>query len=182
VRNGVPALTLVVLLGLAGCSAGAAPDDAASVVARLGAVPIPTAPAVAPVERADAAHPQVLAMGEPVDATVPGGAARVSVLGPEITPAPSPTGPPEQGSAAFTVQVAAGSGTVAVAATDLSGRDDHGRALVLTSMGPATAVSVPGAAPATLRVTAEVHAGAAQITWRHAGAAMALWTFNAELD
>ncbi|OJY38453.1 hypothetical protein [Pseudonocardia sp. 73-21] len=178
----VPAATLVVLLGVTGCSSGTAPQDAASVVARLGAVPVPTAPPVAPVERADAGHPQVLAIGEPLDATVVGGAARVTMLGPDITPAASTSGPPESGSAVFTVLVSAGSGSVAIAATDLSGRDDHGRDLVLAPVGPATVASAPGTAPATLRVAAEVHAGAAQITWRHAGKALALWTFNVELD
>lgn len=178
----LPAATLAVLLSMTACSSGATSEDAASVVARLGAVPIPTAPPIAPVERADAGHPQVLAIGEPVDATVTDGVARVTMLGPDITPAVSTTGPPEDGSAVFTVQVTTTSGRVAVAATDLSGRDDHGRDLVLTPVGPATVVSAQGKGAATLRVAAEVHAGAAQITWRHDGAPMALWTFNAELD
>ena len=177
----VPMVALV-LLGVAGCSSGAGQQDAASVVDELGAVPIPTAPPVAPVERADDGHPQVLAIGEPVDATVTGGSARVTMLGPDITPAARTTGPPEHGSAVFTVQITATSGAVAIAATDLSGRDDHGRDLVFTPDGPAGVVSVPRTGAATLRVTAEVHAGAAQITWSHNGAPMALWTFNTELD
>jgi hypothetical protein len=176
---------LVLLLGLAGCSSAApdagVPDDAASVVARLGAVPVPVAPSVAPVERVAAGHPQVLAIGEPVDATVPGGAARVSMLGPDITAAPRSSGPPEDGTAVFTVRVAATSGTVAVAASDLSGRDDHGRDLVLAPVGPAVVTGVAGAAPVTLRVRAAVHRRrAGHLAAR--GAPMALWTFNAELD
>jgi hypothetical protein len=92
------------------------------------------------------------------------------------------SGPPEGGTAAFTVRVAATSGSVTIAATDLSGRDDCGRDLVLVPLGPAAITSAVAKAPVTLRVQAAIHAGAAQITWRHAGAPVALWAFNAELD
>lgn len=174
------ALAAVAVAVLSACADTPASEDSAAVVARLGAVPIPSAPPAAPIPDATPGHPQVLAIGQPVTATIPGGAtALVTLIGPEITPAAAVSGPPDHGTAVFTLHATTLHGTVPVAAADFSGRDDRGRALALTSIGPATASTGTGAV--TLRLGAPVHVGAAQLTWRPAGTAMALWTFNVEL-
>jgi hypothetical protein len=65
--------------------------------------------------------------------------------------------------------------------SDLSSRDDTGTAVPLVARAPpipdqadrdATVVTVAG----TFR------SRAAQLTWRHHGAVLAIWTFNIELD
>jgi hypothetical protein len=126
-------------------------------------------------------HPQLLAIGEPVTATLTGGAAAtVTLLGPEITPAPAASGPPDHGTAAFTLRAVPVRGAVALSVKDFTGRDDQGNDLIITPAGPA--LTSTGTGTVTLRMTAAVRSGAAQLTWRPGGAVIALWTFNAELD
>lgn len=166
-------------LGTAACSTSTADDSARDVVQSLGAVPIPTAPATEPTPTADQQHPQLLAIGAPVEAILPTGRATITALGPEIDLPTGTTKPPEQVNGTITLRVVTESGSITVAATDLTSRDDSGNDIRLTPVGASGATGTPGTA-VELKVAATFHTGAAQITLRHAGKIIALWTFNVE--
>ncbi|NMH96189.1 hypothetical protein [Pseudonocardia acidicola] len=169
------------LLAASGCASAAGPT-ADEVVARLGAVPIPTAAAPATPVPAAPGHPQIMAMGGAVAATLPGtGTGTVTALGPQIDLPAGARLPVEQARAAIRVEARTDTGTVALQAGDFTSRDDHGRDIPLDVVGPAAATSDP-TRPATLQLAGTFHSGAAQITWRYRGAVVAVWTFTVELD
>ncbi|PSS43251.1 hypothetical protein C6401_13655 [Arthrobacter woluwensis] len=196
----LPALVLAAALAvpLAACSAPAssvpseAPtatteDSAQAVVRSLGAVPVPSAPSAEPTASANASHGAVLAIGAPVAATLPDGSSVIlTALGPDTAPVPVPTSHPTAApdipiEGTITVRVKATSGSVAIGAGDLDCRDQRGRTVALNPVGPAT-VTVAAGSQADLVVRGTFHDGAAQVTLRHAGHALALWTFNIEND
>ena len=187
-RSGVRRLIIVlavpVALLAAGCGGGStgAGQSSKDVVAKLGAVPIPIAPATQPTPSADESHPQLVAIGSAVSVTLPGGTGVITALGPtEDLPTPAPAKPPSQVSGTITLRVAPASGTLTVRAADLSSRDDHGNNITLTAVGPNQVIATAGTnAPLTVRGTFQ--SGAAQITLRQDGHAIAVWDFNIELD
>jgi hypothetical protein len=180
------ALTATVLL--AGCTSqpvahSTNADSAGAVVSSLGAVPIPTAPKGVPAPvSASIGHPQLIAMGAPVQVTLPGGtAAVITASGPATNPPPGQTkaNGPVTGVIAITVTPSAG--TVRLAAADLHSRDQTGQQVSLTPVGPASATATPGH-PATVRLSGTFSQGDAQINWQQAGHVLAIWDFTIESD
>jgi len=187
---------LLVLTGCAGAVTGCTSSDstgatatpgAAEVVASLGAVPIPTPATSAPLPTASAGHVAVLAMGEPAAVVLASGSrATVTASGPEqdsTAPVlPTPGKPPPATRATVTVSVrATGGGATVLRAADLLSRDDTGASIALTPVGPASVTAAPGTTR-QLRVSGLFHSGSAQVTWRPAGAPVAVWDFTIELD
>jgi hypothetical protein len=169
------------MLALVGCTSTPA-EDANSVVDRLGAVAIPTAPATPTPLRAAPGHPQLAAMGTTFHATLPGtGSGTVTALGPQIDLPPGTPFPTEQTRATITIRATAAHGSLALHASDFTVRDDQGMNIPLVPVGPATVTSNP-ARPADLILSGTFHTGAAQINWRSHDAVIAIWTFNIELD
>lgn len=188
----------VAIATLAGCSHSAAspppttrqadPNAAASaVISSLGAVPIPSAAPAEPTPAASPGHPALLAIGGPVRMTLAGGTqALVTALGPEQATlgdgaARPATGPADSTKAIITLRVKTESGSGTVAASELSSRDETGKAITLTPVGPKMAPLSAGAT-SEVKVAGTFDSGAAQVTWRHAGQVMTVWTFNIELD
>lgn len=197
--SGAPrALLILVALGLpAACSSGASAgntagktagdrgDDPVAVVSSLGAVPVPSAVPAESTPSARPGHPALLAMGGPVDLSLPDGTrALVTALGPEQqvqmpagTTVPLPTNTP----ATVTLRLVVSRGSLTATAGELSSRDETGAQIRLTPMGPASVRAVPGH-PAEVRVSGVYSSGSAQLTWRHDGHVLAVWTFTIELD
>ncbi|HEX3613547.1 MAG TPA: hypothetical protein VHU88_17795 [Sporichthyaceae bacterium] len=180
-RSGAVCAAAVLLLAGCGSSAASAPDT----VAKLGAVPIPTAPSAAPPPQADEGHPQLLAMGAPVYVTLPGARGVIVATGPYFAAPPLPTSAPAAQDnpvvGTFTLHLTAWSGSFRVALGDLNSRDEQGRTVALTAVGP-DSVQVSPAAPAKLVLRAQYHSGSAQLTLRHDGKVLAVWDFSVELD
>jgi len=189
-------LAAALATSLAACSAPASPspsespsaeDSAQAVVQSLGAVPIPSAPSVEPTASANASHGAVLAIGAPVSATLPGGATVIlTALGPDTAPVPVPTSHPTAApdipiEGTITLRVKAVAGSATLGAEELTSRDQRGRTVALTPVGAST-VTVAAGSQAELVVRGTFHDGAAQVTLRHAGHTLALWTFNIEND
>jgi len=189
-RNTLSFLVLAVvgvLVIVAGCTSGASagsatePTDASGVVKQLGQVPIPTAPATDPTPTASPGHPQLLAMGAPVQVTLAAATATVNALGPDVVLPKGGAAPPRSTTGTITFTATVVSGTLTLRAADFTSRDETGQAVRLTASGPATATAKAGQT-ATLRLSGTFRAGAAQVTWRDGGSVLALWDFNVELD
>lgn len=173
---------------MAACATNPPREPSASDVVRsLGAVPIPSAGPAESTPSATPGDPALLAIGGPVQVTLADGSqGLVTALGPEqVATAPpsgtSATGYPKSTRAVITLRVAMTTGAASIRTSDLSSRNESGAAIHLTPVGPATAHAGPTGA-VTLRVAATFSSGAAQVTWRHNGAVIAVWTFNIELD
>lgn len=177
-----PAAAAVALV-LAGC--GSSPSSTPDTVARLGAVPVPTPPSAAPTPQADEGHPQLLAMGAPVEVTLPTGRGLIVANGPYFAAPPVPTSAPSAQDVpvlgTFTLHLRAWSGSFRVSLSDLSSRDEQGRAVELTADGPSSLQVSPGT-PTKLVLRAQYHSGSAQLTLRHDGRVLAVWDFSVELD
>jgi len=156
-------------------------ETSAQVVERLGAVPIPSAPAVAPAPAGAPGHPQLLAIGQAVDATLTTGRGRFTALGPNVTIPPGATLPLAQAAATLTLRASPSAGRVVLDAGDLTARNDHGIDIPLRAVGPGR-VDVPAGRSGDLVVGATFPAGSAQVTWRTNGAVIAVWVFTVELD
>jgi hypothetical protein len=177
------------LSGCAGSGSAVHEQSAADVVATLGAVPIPTAGPAESTPSASAGHPAVLAMGGPVRVLLPGGTDLLATaLGPLQAASGAPTSGPHgvvgaatSTAATISLRLNASRGSVRVAADELSSRDDTGRLVPLKVVGATSAVAAPGA-PAQLTLAGRYHSGSGQVTWRHAGHVLAVWTFTIELD
>jgi hypothetical protein len=170
---------------LAACTSAAPPGPAdpspSDVVASLGAVPIPPTGSTLPTPTAAAGHPAVLAMGEPVLVRLAGTEALVTALGPDqIKSGPQPGRNPAT-PARITLRVQVNRGTLAIATSELSSRDETGTAVALRPVGIPRSVAGAGATTA-VSVRGSYHSGSAQVTWRHDGQVLALWTFTIELD
>ena len=150
-------------------------------------MPIPSAGPAESTPTASPGHPAVLAIGGPVQVNLPGGASGlVTALGPEqITPARSARrsakGYPSSTRAVITLQVAMRRGSAVIATSELSSRDETGHAVRLSPDGPEQQ-RVSAAKSRTVKVVGTFASGAAQVTWRHAGHVLGVWTFNIELD
>ena len=162
------------------------PDpDPSAVVRSLGAVPIPLPPARPRQATAAVGRPAVLAMGEPVLVSWGAGTAVVTALGPEQLAAAGTStraAAPRSTQAVITLRVASTRGNLAVTDEELSSRDQTGRAIRLSPTGPRSARARAGGPAATVRVSGTFADGAAQVTWRHRGHVLAVWTFTIELD
>lgn len=157
---------------------------AAAVISSLGAVPIPTAPAADPTPTATSGHPQLLAIGAPVTAKLPGGVdALVTALGPDqLSTAPLSGGrPPQSTIGVITITAHATRGTITLRAADFSSRDETGQPIALTARGAPIATATPGHT-ATVQIKGRFSSGAAQITWTYQRSVISLWDFNIELD
>jgi hypothetical protein len=185
VRTGITGALVasILLVGmLSGCTAA---RTAESVKASLGAVPIPTAPAVDPMPTATIGKPQLLAMGAPTlvvfNAATRGTA---TATGPDQTvtqPAASASRVRVSTAATITLTVESASGSIPLTASDLVCRDQTGAVIPLTAVGPASATASAGGT-AQLVVSGIFTTGAAQVTWQPSGHPLALWDFNIELD
>ena len=181
----VALVSSVLLVGmLFGCTTA---PTAESVKTSLGAVPIPTAPAVDPMPTATIGKPQLLAMGAPtmvvLDVATRGTA---TATGPDQTitqPAASATTSRARArtAATITLRVESTSGPISLSATDLICRNQTGDVIPLTAVGPASATALAGG-KAQLVVLGMFASGAAQITWQPSGHPIAVWDFNIELD
>lgn len=165
---------------------GAADPDTAvsSVIASLGAVPIPSAPLTDPTPTAQPGHPQLLAIGAPVAAHLAGGTtAVVTALGPApLSSAPaSGDKPPQSTIGVITITAKVSHGSITLTAADFTSRDQTGRPIVLTAKGAASATASAGKT-ATIAVQGRFSSGAAQLTWTNQKSVLALWDFNIELD
>ena len=191
VRSGARRAALVVsvlCLGLsAACTSSPAtpsPDEqAAAVVASLGAVPIPSAPAADPTPTATPDKPQLLAMGAAtlavLDATT---RTTVTASGPDQLVTIGPGGAPVTTTpATITLTAATTNGAVRLDVGDLVCRDDGGNLIALTPVGP-TSTDVPAGRTGAIRASGVFRSGAAQVTWRPHGRTIALWDFTIELD
>jgi hypothetical protein len=78
------------------------------------------------------------------------------------------------------VQVRGGR-ALAIGTDELSSRDETGEAIALTPVGAARSSANAGGT-ASVAVRGTYHSGSAQVTWRHDGHVLALWTFTIELD
>jgi hypothetical protein len=160
-RAGLAALgsSLLLLGALCGCSSA---PTAESVTASLGAVPIPTAPAVDPVPTATIGKPQVLAMGAPTLVVFDSATrATATATGPDQTitqPAASSTAARATTAATITLTVKSERGSIPLSVSDLICRDDTGALVPLTAVGAASATADPGA-PATLVVSGTFTSG-----------------------
>lgn len=170
------------LLSMSGCAAPTAPaQDAARTIDQLGAVPVPPSPGLPRPLPALPAHPQLLTIGDPISATLPNGAtATVTALGPQPQPTPNPPTPAGRVRATITIRAENVAGYLELSPTDFTVRDDHGRSIPLRGAGPVVAST--NQTTATLNLACDLYNGSAQITWHPAGATLALWTFNTELD
>ncbi len=113
-----------------------------------------------------------------------GNTALVTALGPQQLDTPSVRAgspPPRTTAAAITLRLTAIRDATTIAAGDLSSRDQRGHALRLVPQGATTKTVAPGAT-ASITVKSTFTSGAAQITWRHHGVVLGVWTFNIELD
>ena len=178
-----PALAGLAALLLTGCATQrdgpAYPGgDAASTIARLGAVPIPVGTGTPAPLPASAAHPQLLPIGDAILAQLPEGTATITPLGPEVELPPGTQLPVEEADATITVHLQDTVGTIVTRPEDFSARDDHGRDIALT--GVTSRTTQPSTT--TLVLTGHFHAGSAQITWRHDGSVIGVWAFVIELD
>lgn len=166
-------------------SSDADPNAAASaVIASLGAVPIPSAPATDPTPTAQPGHPQLLAIGAPVTAHLAGGAtALVTALGPDqlSTAAAGGGKPPKSTIGVVTITAKVTHGSITLAAADFSSRDQTGRPIVLTAKGTGSATATQQKT-ATIAIQGRFTSGAAQITWNNQKSVLAVWDFNIELD
>jgi hypothetical protein len=70
---------------------------------------------------------------------------------------------------------------LAIGTDDLSSRDETGEAVALTPAGTTRSTAKAGGT-ASVAVRGTYHSGSAQVTWRHGGHVVALWTFTIELD
>jgi hypothetical protein len=186
--GGVAVVAALLTAGLlAGCSGGPQPasntDSAAGVVSRLGAVPIPSVPTGTPAPViASAGHPQLLAMGAPVQVTLPGGGqGMITTTGPAYDLPPGRVKPNAPVPGVITVTATATAGNLTLAGSDLASRDEQGNPVPLTATGPPTVSARPGH-PATLRLSGTFHAGSAQINWQQDGHVIAMWDFTVEID
>lgn len=187
--------TGAVLAGTAACTGSGAgrPDPAAAgrsttapdpsaVVASLGAVPVPPTTAPDPTPSASAGHPALSAVGGPIAISLgQEGRAVVTVLGPTQATDGQSDGPASSTRAYLTLQLRQVAGSATVRADELTSRDETGEKIALTSSGPARVTTRAGRI-STLKVVGTFDSGAAQITWRHHGKVLAVWTFNVELD
>ena len=178
-------LSSVLLLGmLCGCTAA---STAESVTASLGAVPIPTAPAVDPVPTASIGKPQLLAMGAPTVVVFdPATRGTAIATGPDqtITQPAASVSSSQAGAttlATITLAVTSERGSIPLVASDLICRDETGAIIPLTAVGSASATATAGGT-AQLMVSGTFTRGAAQVTWQPAGHPLALWDFTIELD
>ncbi|MES4889475.1 hypothetical protein [Streptomyces sp. NPDC096012] len=175
------ALSLAALAGCGGHSTPKATDDAAKTVKSLGAVPIPSPPTAQATPTASEKRLQLLAMGYSVHAQLPRADAVVTAGGPSENPIAKPKGVPDHATGTITVTVREATGSLTLHAADFTSRDENGKAITLSPHGPATVTARPGQT-ATLTLAGTYEAGAAELTWRHAGKTIAVWDFNIELD
>ena len=181
IRALIGALLTAGLLALVGC-ASAPGADVGSVLDRLGAVPIPTAPALPPPLPAAPGHPQIAAIGTTFAVTLPGtGDGMVTALGPQIDLPPGARLPIQQADATITVRATTTQGSITLRASDFAVHDDRGMNIPLVPVGSST-VSAEPSRPAQLTLVGTFHTSAAQITWRSRHAVVAIWTCNIELD
>lgn len=175
---------------LAGCTSGPASppahqnvESASAVVSQLGAVPIPSVSQDTPTPvTASPGHPQLLAMGAPVQVILPSGAqALITTTGPTEDIPPGGVNPNTPVPGVITVSATATVGAVTLAVADLASRDEHGKAITLTPIGPASVSATPGR-PATLRLSGTFHDGDAQLNWQQDGHVLAIWDFTIEID
>lgn len=113
-----------------------------------------------------------------------GNTALVTALGPQqlnATTIRAGSPPPRTTLAAITLRLTATKGATTIAAGDLSSRDQSGHALLLSPQGATSKTIAPGTT-ASVTVKTTFTSGAAQITWRHHGVVLGVWTFNIELD
>lgn len=180
-----PASLCLTALLTAGCATGQhstdPAGDAASTVARLGAVPIPTAIGSPGALPASPGHPQLLPIGGAVLARLPEGSATVTVLGPDVNLPPDDQRPIEDADATITVRAEDTVGNVVPLPGEFTVRDDHGRDIALRAV-PGTGHDAAGPRTAILTLTGHFYAGSAQITWRHDGSVIGVWAFVIELD
>lgn len=190
VRSGRPALLVAaVALTLAACTSGggstqAAPadPDPSQVVASLGAVPIPPTGSTLPTPTAAPGHPAVLAMGEPVLLHLGRTEALVTALGPyQVKNGPQPGVAEPTTPATLSLKVDVHRGELAIGTDELSSRDETGAVIALRPSGARHATAGSGKS-ATVTVKGTYPSGSAQVTWRHAGQVLAVWTFTIELD
>jgi hypothetical protein len=174
---------LLALTCASACGAGTSADgQAADTVRRLGKVPIPTAPAAAPTATASPGHPQLVAMGAPIQATLPDGTtALITTTGPATDPPPTGAKPGTVVTGVITVTAKPQTGTLRLTAADLASRDQTGANVTLTPVGPGQVTASPGH-PATLTLSGHFHLGGAQINWRHDNHVLAIWDFTIEID
>lgn len=132
---------------LSACSGGSSGnyETAADVVARLGAVPIPYAtPGPPQPVAASSKHPQLLAMGDPVRVSLPGGAtALINTSGPTYPPLTGPARPDAVVPGTITLTATSATGPIQLALADLRCRDDQGNLVVLTPVGPGSVTASP---------------------------------------
>jgi hypothetical protein len=151
-----------------------------SVIARLGAVPIPTAAGTPAPLPASAAHPQLLPIGDALLARLPEGSLTITALGPDVDLPADTHLPIEDADATITIRAQDTIGTIITRPEEFTARDDHGRDIPLTDVTATGRNTWPGAT--TLPLTGHFHAGSAQITWRHDGSVIGVWAFVIELD
>ncbi|WP_157440689.1 hypothetical protein [Actinokineospora inagensis] len=181
-RSAVGAVLALTAVLLTGCSTPPEPS-ADDVVASLGAFPVASAaPGVPAPVTASPGHPQLVAMGAPVQVELAGDAkALLTTTGPADT-ATTHTGRPDEAiTGEITVTAAPTAGTVHLAMADLLCQDETGATVALTPSGAGDVTASPGH-PATLKLTGRFQTGHAQINWRQAGHVLAIWDFTVEND
>ena len=81
----------------------------------------------------------------------------------------------------LTLNVQVHKGDLTTGTDELSSRDETDRVISLHPPGPLHSTARAGGA-AAVTVKGTHPSGSAQVTWRHAGQLLAIWTFTIELD
>ncbi len=105
----------------------------------------------------------------------------VTVLGPTQATDGQSDGPASRTRAYLSLRVAQVTGSATIKFDELTSRDETGRAIELKPDGPKTVTTHAGQT-STVKVVGTFESGAAQVTWRHHGHVLAVWTFNVEFD
>lgn len=185
--SGSPSVDPTPLVAVTPASAVPTDPDPSAVVSSLGAVPIPPSTAPQPTPGASAGHPALSAAGGPIAVSLGDeGRAVVTVLGPEqahtgAAESAAPASPQKRTRAYLTLQVRQTSGSATLGADELSSRDQTGRPVALAPKG-SRVITTHAGSTSTLTVAGTFDSGAAQVTWRHQGKVLAIWTFTVELD
>ncbi|MGF1431420.1 hypothetical protein [Kitasatospora sp. LaBMicrA B282] len=176
-----PVAVAGLLLAATGCSSSHH-DSAQATIAKLGKVPIPSAPASPIVPTAAPGHAQLVAMGDPVQVDLGNQQARITATGPDLANAAPAQGakPADSSPGTVTVTLSVPAGSLPLTADTLTADDELGHPIPLTADTQA-ATAAPGH-DAVVHLSGTFGVGHATLTWSSAGKPLATWDFEVELD
>lgn len=174
------------VLGLAACTGGQRPaSDAADAHApHAGQYAVAKAgPNVTEVQHVTAGGYSLVAAGEPVVATLPGGSSTVEVSGPDVQLPYNAPGTPIAGEDAhgeLTVTFTRTTGSLPVRASDFLALDEDQSPIALTP--DRATLTAAGGTTETLHLSGLFHTGHTTLTWQPEGKPLVTWDFTIEID